>query len=45
MTLRVYRTNREVAVTEERALFHFVAVDRFDPYGLSQDRRRAAIPG
>ncbi|MFG2862000.1 hypothetical protein [Streptomyces sioyaensis] len=44
MTLRVYRTTRDGAVTEERAPLYVLAGDMRDIYGLSQVWPPCACP-
>ncbi|MEU7433737.1 hypothetical protein AB0B07_23340 [Streptomyces sioyaensis] len=44
MTLRVYRTPRDGAVTEERAPLYVLAGDMRDVYGLSQAWPPCACP-
>ncbi|WP_433858040.1 hypothetical protein [Streptomyces kronopolitis] len=44
MTLRVYRTTRDGAVTEEREPLHVLGGDGWDLYGLSQVWPPCACP-
>ncbi|MGX1851432.1 hypothetical protein OIU91_15690 [Streptomyces sp. NBC_01456] len=44
MTMRVYRTTRDGAVTEERVPLYVLAGDRWDIFGLSQAWPPCACP-